>query len=387
MARTLLERGLSVQHIGLRGQYHHPANMEATQQMKDLCNRDKHYQLPTADHLVLPLRSGSDANLISHGNLHDIALESILTEQSHWYETVKASLADMDGQSIDIKCMGAEPVLPHSLTPELKHWPILSESSPAKVTESPGLQDEIARDPDLPDFGFNPTPRTPSRLNAADAAVSTSAVAIIGMACRFPKANSLDEYWRLICSGSNAVQQIPHQRFDPAQLRRDPKGPFWGNFLSDPDAFDHRFFSISGREAKSMDPQQRLLLQVVYEAVESAGFYGPHRDRQSSGVGCYIGVGSVDYDDNVASENTTAFSALGTLRAFISGRVSHYFGWDGPSITYDTACSSAAVAIHSACKVSLNGSIQAPTNRATTLSIGMLFVNIKRYWASAAWTA
>jgi len=46
----------------------------------------------------------------------------------------------------------------------------------------------------------------------------------------------------------------------------------------------------------------------------------------------------------------TAFSSLGTLRAFLSGKISHYFGWTGPSVTYDTACSSSLVAIHQACK-------------------------------------
>jgi acyl transferase domain-containing protein len=53
-------------------------------------------------------------------------------------------------------------------------------------------------------------------------------------------------------------------------------------------------------------------------------------------IGCYLGVGAVDYEDNVASEDANAFSATGTLRAFISGRISHYFGWSGPSITFDT---------------------------------------------------
>ena len=336
--------------------------MKSVQQMKGLCNKDERFQFPTVDRLVLPLRSNSDANLVTYGDLHDIALESILTEQSHWYQTVKASLAAMDGKSIDIKSMGAEPFLPHSLTSELKHGLTLSGSSPAKVTQSSRPPNDIARDSNLPDSSSYPTPRTPSCLSEADAPISASAIAVIGMACRFPKADSLDEYWRLIRSGSNAVQQIPQQRFDAAQLWRDPKGPFWGNFLSDADAFDHRFFSISGREAKSMDPQQRLLLQVVYEAMESSRYFDPHRNRQSSGIGCYIGVGSVDYEDNVASENATAFSALGTLRAFISGRVSHYFGWKGPSLTYDTACSSSAVAIHSACKVSFSVFIHAPAH-------------------------
>lgn len=69
-------------------------------------------------------------------------------------------------------------------------------------------------------------------------------------------------------------------------------------------------------------------------------------------MGCYLGVGSVDYEENVASDNAGAFSATGTLRAFISGRISHFFGWTGPSITFDTACSSSAVAIHTASKIS-----------------------------------
>lgn len=101
-----------------------------------------------------------------------------------------------------------------------------------------------------------------------------------------------------------------------------------------------------------MDPQQRLLLQVAYEAVESSGYFGRGGYRPTD-VGCYVGVGTDDYCDNVASHPANAFSATGTLRAFISGRVSHYFGWDGPSMTMDTACSSAAVSIHTACKESL----------------------------------
>lgn len=153
--------------------------------------------------------------------------------------------------------------------------------------------------------------------------------------------------------GGCTVGPVPKERFDLSELWREPKGPFWGNFLRDPDTFDHRFFRISSREAKSMDPQQRLILQVTYEAMESAGF----QSLGQSDIGCYIGVGSVDYESNVASENATAYSATGTLRAFISGKVSHYFGWSGPSITFDTACSSSAVAIHSACKVSIECSL------------------------------
>jgi acyl transferase domain-containing protein len=179
-----------------------------------------------------------------------------------------------------------------------------------------------------------------------------TAVAVIGMACRFPDADSIEEFWELLSAGKSAVRALPTHRFKPSDLTREPRDAgYHGNFLRNPDHYDHRFFGMSGREAKNMDPQQRLVLQVAYETLESAGYFGvntPHAERD---VGCYLGVGAVDYQDNVASHDANAFSALGTLRAFVSGRISHYFGWSGPSITYDTACSSGAVAIHSAVNV------------------------------------
>jgi len=152
------------------------------------------------------------------------------------------------------------------------------------------------------------------------------------------------------------VQELPAERFSAQGLRRTPnlKTRFWGDFVSDIDAFDHRFFKKSSREAASMDPQQRLLYQVAYEAMEPSGYFGVLSKTTEDDIGCYIGVGATDYNDNVASHPPTAYSALGTLRAFLSGKISHFFGWTGPSITYDTACSSSAVAIHAACKAIQN---------------------------------
>ena len=360
-----------VQSIGLRGRYHHPSNTEALRYIKDLCNRDKRFQLPPAGELVLPLRSNSHAGLLTSGALHEIVLNSILTEQSQWLQTVKATISGMGGKNINVISVGLGSFVPGAVASELNAEPNTPELPSGVTTNSPEISNGLAQEQSLHNqSSFHPTPHTQSDPSTVEADVGGSAIAVIGMACRFPNANSLEQFWQLISSGANAVQQVPKDRFDSAELWRDPKGPFWGNFLDEPETFDHQFFNISGREAKSMDPQQRLLLQVAYEAMESSGYYGPQSDRQSDEIGCYIGVGSVDYDDNLASENATAFSALGTLRAFISGRVSHYFGWSGPSITYDTACSSSATAIHSACKVSVILSSICPAQR--TLSANYL---------------
>ncbi|KAJ5446662.1 hypothetical protein N7445_001483 [Penicillium cf. griseofulvum] len=296
--------------IGLDGSYHHPKHTHAAQQLKEICAHIPDLQLPTANDLRLPLRSTSDTELIATGPLHDVAFDLILCKRAHWYQTIRRTVDDNFPQTPRFTAIGSESCIPRSLT---------------VPKSTPGLLEEIA---------------------------------VVGMACRFPQAESLEEFWRLINTGKTAFGTLPPSRFDPADLQREPKLPaFWGNFLSNPDVFDHRFFGISGREAKSMDPQQRLALQVAYEAVESAGYYGigSKNKRQGTNVGCYLGVGSVDYEGNVGSADANAFSATGTLRAFISGRISHFFGWGGPSITFDTACSSSAVAIHTACKALLAG--------------------------------
>ncbi|CAG7993876.1 unnamed protein product [Penicillium salamii] len=181
-----------------------------------------------------------------------------------------------------------------------------------------------------------------------------NAVAIVGMGCRFPGADSVEEYWRILEAGQSMMSDPPKGRVPASEHQRSTeKTVYFGNYLESISRFDNRFFKKSSREAASMDPQQRLLLEISYQALESSGFFGPREPDLD--VGCFIGVCASDYNDNVASHPPNAFSALGTLRAFVPGRISHFFGLTGPSIALDTACSSSAVAIDAACKAILHG--------------------------------
>ncbi|KAK1674046.1 hypothetical protein BDP55DRAFT_613354 [Colletotrichum godetiae] len=181
-----------------------------------------------------------------------------------------------------------------------------------------------------------------------------NAIAVVGVGCKFPGADSVEDFWRMLDAGESKLSEPPSGRFPAHEHQRDTdKTVYFGNYLDDIASFDHRFFKKSGREAASLDPQQRLLLEVSYQALESAGFFGPRKPDLD--VGCFIGVCASDYNDNVASHPANAFSALGTLRAFVPGRISHFFGLSGPSIALDTACSSSAVAIDAACKAILHG--------------------------------
>lgn len=83
----------------------------------------------------------------------------------------------------------------------------------------------------------------------------------------------------------------------------------YGNFLDDPTLFDHAFFRVSPREARSMDPQQRLLLQVSYHALENAGFVPgstPSFDPDTFAV--YVGVATNDYAQNLRKDIDVYYS-------------------------------------------------------------------------------
>ncbi|KAI1205468.1 BcPKS19, polyketide synthase [Annulohypoxylon truncatum] len=180
-------------------------------------------------------------------------------------------------------------------------------------------------------------------------------IAIVGMSGRFPDADSLDELWELILEGKSTAKPAPVERLQLPQTGDYANTKWWGNFLRDPEAFDHRFFKKSSREAVAWDPQQRILLEVVYEALESAGYFRPSPETETDDYGCYMGAVMNNYYDNISCHPATAYATLGTSRCFISGCMSHYFGWTGPSLTIDTACSSSLVAINTACRAIWSG--------------------------------
>ncbi|KAI0379432.1 hypothetical protein F5Y04DRAFT_290317 [Hypomontagnella monticulosa] len=315
------EVGMTTQSIGLHGVFHNEKHVQAAGMLKNLFQDESGFQLPDSVDLKYPLRSNGDGCLLKSGHLHDVAVDTILCRRAHWYQVVKNTLRDLL-PGVRLHRVGEGSFIPRSLSPSKKRTTSDGTSQGHSVNHLGSPVEEIA---------------------------------VVGMSCRFPSANSTDEFWQMLSQGKTSIGRISRKRFDTSQINREPKDlKFWGNFLDDEvaAAFDHRFFGLSGREAKSMDPQQRLVLQVAYEALESAGYHSSA--TRTSDVGFYLGVGSVDYEENVASDDATAFSALGTLRAFLSGRVSHHFGWSGPSVTLDTACSSSAVAIHTACQALLN---------------------------------
>ncbi|PMD39228.1 BcPKS19, polyketide synthase [Hyaloscypha variabilis F] len=179
-------------------------------------------------------------------------------------------------------------------------------------------------------------------------------IAITGMACRFPDADSTEEFWDLLLAGTSIVEPAP-ERLKLPKADDQTGTKWWGSFLRNPETFDHRFFKKSSREALSWDPQTRILMEVVYEAMESSGYFGANSEPEPNDYGLYVGAVMSNWYDNVSCQPPSAYATIGTSRCFFSGSVSHHFGWTGPALTIDTACSSSLVAINAACKAIISG--------------------------------
>ncbi len=176
-------------------------------------------------------------------------------------------------------------------------------------------------------------------------------VAIVGMACRFPGANSPEEFWSLLKSGESAVREIPADRVALTDYQAGGNAPYrWGGFLSDIELFDATLFGISPREAESVDPQQRLLLETAWHALESANI-APNR-LAGSATGVFVGISVNDYFrlQREAGAGRDTYSGTGSALSIAANRISYCLGLQGPSMAVDTACSSSLVAVHQACR-------------------------------------
>jgi 8-amino-7-oxononanoate synthase len=210
------------------------------------------------------------------------------------------------------------------------------------------------------------------------------AIAIVGMGCRFPKADDAEQYWNNIAAGATAFGDVPADRwnhqvfFHASQREIDKSWTAKGSFIDDVKSFAALHYGIAPRRLDVMDPQQRLLIEATRVALQDAGYEVKAFDRSRSGV--FFGV-SVSEFKNIAEARimammlaagefgaaagskalrdalmsmvdgivpTRAFSLAGSLTALNAAAVSQTFDLGGPSFTVDAACASASVAINDA---------------------------------------
>lgn len=193
------------------------------------------------------------------------------------------------------------------------------------------------------------------------------AIAIIGMACRFPGASTPEAFWHNLRAGVESVSFFADHELEveiPGWLQ-SPDYVKARAILGDVDQFDASFFGYSAREAALMDPQQRLMLECAWEAIERAG-YAP--DQLPGRVGVFAGAGMNTYLTNNAHPGAGYFPnrtflesaqdmqvLVGNDKDYIATRLSYKLNLTGPGVNVQTACSTSLVALHFACQSLLSG--------------------------------
>jgi acyl transferase domain-containing protein/acyl carrier protein len=201
-----------------------------------------------------------------------------------------------------------------------------------------------------------------------------AAVAVIGMAGRFPGADSVEQLWDNVVSGRLGLRQLDDAELiaagvSPAQLA-DPDYVRTTGSISNHEMFDAGMFGLNRREAELMDPQHRIFMETTFEALENAGYPAMGmKDR----VGIFAGCGYPDYMWSAAMETMSEaggalMMAIGNERDSLASFVSYKLNLRGPSITVQTFCSTSLVAVHLAtqsllnfeCEVALAGGVFVP---------------------------
>ncbi|MDY7228257.1 amino acid adenylation domain-containing protein [Hyalangium sp. s54d21] len=209
-----------------------------------------------------------------------------------------------------------------------------------------------------PNEGEAPRVSAPQEKAAPPLARQEHAIAIIGMAGRFPGARSPRELWELLSDGREGLSRFTRESLDasdlPPELRRDPSFVPTMGLVEEAAHFDAAFFGYSPQEAQLTDPQQRLFLECSWEALEDSG-YDPR--RYPGGIGVFGGAGVPRYWlQQVAMQGSPRGSSgdyrtiVGNGNDFLATRVAYKLGLRGPALSLQTACSTSLVAIHLACQ-------------------------------------
>ncbi|MEM1366474.1 MAG: beta-ketoacyl synthase N-terminal-like domain-containing protein [Cyanobacteria bacterium P01_H01_bin.15] len=196
---------------------------------------------------------------------------------------------------------------------------------------------------------------------AAVAQTKNERVAIVGMAGRFPGAESVAEFWDLLKEGRSGIRYLSPEELRMAGVSEtaitDPHYiPAYASF-AEPTQFDAGFFGYSPAEAKLIDPQQRVFLECAWTALEDAG-YDPQQSEDDIGVfgGAALNRYIVNLQNNTAIRESTDVvqAVVSNVLGLMPTRVSYKLNLTGPSCGIQTGCSTALVAIHTACQSLLN---------------------------------
>ncbi len=201
----------------------------------------------------------------------------------------------------------------------------------------------------------------------------STALAIVGMAGRFPGASTPEKFWQNIAGKVSSISFYSQEDLLSAGIKlEDIQQPNYvkaGTVLENVDRFDASFFGFTPREAEIMDPQYRLFLECAWEALEEAGY---DLERFGGLVGIFAGSGYKNYllhhiiPNHSITDMMSEFQlSLSHEQDALATQIAYRLNLKGPSITVQSFCSTSLAAVHMAsqslltydCDIALAGAV------------------------------
>jgi amino acid adenylation domain-containing protein len=197
-------------------------------------------------------------------------------------------------------------------------------------------------------------------------------IAVIAMACRFPGANTIDQFWALLKDGKETISFFSDEELDasiPDELKNNPQYIKARGIIDKAEEFDAAFFGINPRLAELMDPQQRIFLEIAWEALEHGGYLP---SKYSGTIGVFAGTGNNTYYLNNVQSHPDLIGQAGSFQVmtvnekdYIASRTAYALNLKGPAVSVLSACSTSLLAIAEAvesirkgqCEIALAGGV------------------------------
>jgi acyl transferase domain-containing protein/acyl carrier protein len=177
-------------------------------------------------------------------------------------------------------------------------------------------------------------------------------IAIVGMDCRLPGANSVQEYWDNLVAGKETLTTFSDEELLASGIKASefmrPDYVRTRGIIDNTDSFDAAFFGITPKDAEIIDPQQRVFLECAWHALEDAGIDPFNTEKR---IAVFGGAGTpyymVDVLGNAEVKKTTSGTSIVTSndKDYLTTRVSYKLDLKGPSMNVQTACSTALVSV------------------------------------------
>jgi acyl transferase domain-containing protein/acyl carrier protein len=192
--------------------------------------------------------------------------------------------------------------------------------------------------------------------------VDGDAVAIVGMAGRFPGAATVEKLWENLRTGVESVRFFSDEELRasgvPDELIAHPDYVKARPVVDGIDEFDASFFRYSPREAALTDPQHRLFLEVAWEALEQAGHVA---GDEAPSVGVFAGSNVSTYllgllsDPELVQGAADVEAIMSNDKDALPTTVSYKLDLRGPSLAVQSFSSTSLVAVHYAARSLLSG--------------------------------